>query len=155
MSLLDKNNNIKPAKTNNFSLLNQAEIALTVGAIFGFLAVLSLLLLPWSLALFAAGVTMVALVVAVVILSIPPYPIASLSMKPEEESPNPPKNQGGGLKSSDFTPSTRQILESTASNKDKDIAMVEIRHFSSPLSVSKAVDTQEVIKKSEHHSASP
>lgn len=151
----DKHNNIKKsAQTNNFSLLHLAETALAVGAIFGFLAVLTLVLLSWSLALIATAIAMAALVVAVVILSIPPNPIVSVKTKPEGEPPNVPKDEGVVVISCDFIHSTRHILESTVSSKEAASTLKETGHFSSPLGL-KDVDTQEVIEMSQRPSIVP
>lgn len=69
MSGLDK---IKNASgIYRFTLLNAAEFALGVGAIFGFLAVLALLLMPWVFVLIPTFIAVLALATAVVLLIIP------------------------------------------------------------------------------------
>ncbi|MDP1601747.1 MAG: hypothetical protein Q8M03_00610 [Legionella sp.] len=135
MSGLDNNDNKKPQATlkkNVPSSLDAAQIALTVGALFGFLAVMGLVVLAWQFALvmLSMAIAMIALMVAVTLLIVPPHTSRKEST-PEGEPSSSPK-QSGVERTNDFVHSTRQILKSTG---EKPASMgTEPGHFSSPLS---------------------
>jgi hypothetical protein len=70
----NKNKQLQGANTFCASCLDAAQIALGIGAFFGFLAVVGLVVLAWQFVLVLASmaIAMIALVIAVMLLVIPP-----------------------------------------------------------------------------------
>ena len=97
MSTLDKKNNVPAQNQHGLSLLNVAEIALAVGASCGFIAVLALLLQSWPCMLIGTFSALTALILALVMLSMPspsgdkkPRPEPSLSVIPKPSGADAP-----------------------------------------------------------------
>lgn len=122
MSLLDKKHVRRTPGVLGFTFLHVAELALGVSAIFGFLAVLGLILMPWTLVLVATSIAVVALVAAVVLLIIPP---SSLSGKLTDKGEPSlfPKNRGAE-KICYLTCSAHKISKLPSSNKHRLLMLV-------------------------------
>lgn len=118
MSGLDKKLNKKPSGMCGFSLLYAAELALGIGAIFGFLAVLALVLMPWAFVLIATFIAVLALATAVVLLTIPANPLSGKLTKTKGELSILPKHVRARNVYRLNHPS-RQILKRTVSKKHK------------------------------------
>ena len=91
MSGMDKKLNNKSPEICGFTVLFAAELALKIGAIFGFLAVLALVLMHWACVLGATLIAVVALATAVVLLTIPANPLSGKVVKTKGEPLLPPK----------------------------------------------------------------
>lgn len=121
MSLLNKKRVNRTPGMLGFTLLHVAELALGVSAIFGFLAVLGLILMPWTLVLVATSIAVVALVAAVVLLIIPPS-FLSGKLTDKGEPSLFPKNRGAE-KIRYLTCSAHKISESSSSNKHRSLML--------------------------------
>lgn len=117
MSGLDKKLIEKPSEMRSFKLLYAAELALGIGAIFGFLAVLALVMMPWAFVLIATFIAVLALATAVVLLTIPANPLSGKLTKTKGELSSLPKYvRADGLR---LTHPTHQTLKRTNSKKHK------------------------------------
>ena len=118
MSGSDKKQKKHRSGLHGITLLNAAELALGVGAIFGFLAVLALLLMPWSLVLVATSIAVLALTTAVVLLTIPQNSLSEKLISTDGEQSLSSKREVTEERYH-LTPSTQQIPGLPTPNKHK------------------------------------
>lgn len=113
---------IAPKDALQSTLLTKAEWALSVGAFGGLSAALALFMFSWSLALIAAGIAVSALLVAVVLFTIPSSALSHTKARVIEGVADIPKKERVESQS-DLTLSTRRILESTGTHPE--VSMVK------------------------------